>query len=106
MAAQSRPLPGRSPRFIASTARAALVVTGMHSAGLDCTAIPAGTDFHGFLSAAIWERDSGHGWTVENDGSYGFVFCRKTDVRRLVAIVPVDPARPVVGTYPAPPAPA
>lgn len=46
------------------------------------------------------------GWTVENDGSYGFVFCHKAGVRRMVAVVQVDPAQPEVGTYPAPTAPA
>jgi hypothetical protein len=45
------------------------------------------------------------GWDVENDGSYGFVFCHKAGVWRIVAIVQVDPAEPVAGAYPAQPAP-
>lgn len=82
-----------------------LVVKDVHSQVIECREVPAGADLHALITATVRARQA-DGWTVENDGSYGFVFCRKADVRRMVAIVQVDPAQPAVGTYPAPPAPA
>jgi len=58
----------------------------MHSAVLDCTIIPAGTDLHAPVAATTSARQAGTGWTVENDGSYGFLFCHKAGVRRMVAV--------------------
>jgi hypothetical protein len=71
-------------------------VKDTHSAVLGRTLIPAGADLHGLIAAAIRERHA-DGWTVENDGSYGFLFCHKVGVRCMVAIVQVDPAEPVAG---------
>jgi hypothetical protein len=78
----------------------------MHSAVLGCTMIPAGTNLHELMAGTIREHEAA-GWTVENDGSYGFLSCHNAGVRRMVAIVQVDPAQPVAGAYsaPCPPSP-
>jgi hypothetical protein len=75
-----------------------LVAKDMHSAVLGCTMIPAGTDLHGLMAAAIRERQA-EGWTAESDGSWGFAFIHRDGARRMVAIVQVDPAEPVAGVY-------
>jgi hypothetical protein len=35
------------------------------------------------------------GWTVENDGAYGFFFCNRDCERREVRIQPNNPAEPI-----------
>jgi hypothetical protein len=35
------------------------------------------------------------GWTVENDGAYGFFFCNRDGERREVRMQPTDPSEPV-----------
>jgi hypothetical protein len=57
-----------------------------------CLAI--GTDLCAVLRQAIEECESG-GWTVENDGAYGFFFCHRGGERREVRIQPTDPYEPV-----------
>jgi hypothetical protein len=39
-----------------------------------------------------WEAS---GWTIENDGAYGFFFCNRGGERREVRIQPTDPSEPV-----------
>ncbi len=79
-----------------------LVVKDMHGSVIDSTLIAAGADLHGLMATTIRARQS-DGWSVENDGSYGFLFCHKAGVRRMVAIVQVDPAEPAAGAYAAQP---
>jgi hypothetical protein len=82
-----------------------LVVKDMHGSVIDSTMIAAGADLHELMAAMIRTRKA-DGWTVENDGSYGFVFCHKAGVRRMVALVQVDPTQPTAGAYPSQLSPA
>ena len=76
-----------------------LVVKDMHGAVLDSTVIPASTALHGLMVDAIARRQAPDGWTVENDGAYGFLFCHMVDVGRMVTIVQVYSAVPMAGAY-------
>jgi len=53
-----------------------------------------GTDLHASMRQAIDECEA-DGWTVENDGAYGFFFCHRDRERREVRIQPTDPSQPV-----------
>jgi hypothetical protein len=53
-----------------------------------------GTDLHAAMREAIDECGA-DGWTVENDGAYGFFFCNRGGERREVRMQPIDPAEPV-----------
>lgn len=81
-----------------------LVVKDMYGAVLAGSQIAAVVNLHDLMAATIMTRQA-DGWTVDNDGSYGFAFCHKAAVRRMVAIVQVDPeGEPSVGVYtPQPP---
>jgi hypothetical protein len=58
----------------------------------ECLAI--GTDLQDAMRKAIAEYEA-DGWTVENDGIYGFFFCNRHGERREVRIQPNDPAEPI-----------
>ena len=53
-----------------------------------------GTDLYAAMRKAIAEREA-DGWTVENDGAYGFFFCNRDRERREVRMQPTDPSEPV-----------
>jgi hypothetical protein len=72
---------------------------------LGSTLIPAAADLHDLMVATIKARKA-DGWTVQNERSYGFVFCHSAGVRRMVAILQVDPTQPAAGGYRSQPAPA
>jgi len=61
---------------------------------LACKPLAIGTDLHAAMRRAIAEREA-DGWTVENDGAYGFFFCNRDGERREVRMQPTDPAEPV-----------
>ena len=56
--------------------------------------LPIGADLQGAMRKAIAECNA-DGWTVENDGAYGFFFCNRDGERREVRIQPNDPAEPI-----------
>ena len=49
-----------------------------------------GTDLQAAMAAAI-DRLAGAGWQAEGSAEYGFVFIRRGDDRRLLAITERDP---------------
>jgi hypothetical protein len=53
-----------------------------------------GTDLEAAMRQAI-EKSRSDGWTVENDGAYGFFFCNRNGERREVRLQPTDPSQPV-----------
>ena len=53
-----------------------------------------GADLHAEMRHAIKEHQA-DGWTIENDGAYGFFFCHRTGERREVRMQPTDPSEPV-----------
>jgi hypothetical protein len=61
---------------------------------LACKHLAIGTDLHAAMREAIAKCEA-DGWTVENDGAYGFLFCNRNGERREVRIQPTDPAEPV-----------
>jgi hypothetical protein len=61
---------------------------------LASTHLLIGTDLHAAMRQAIKECEV-DGWTVENDGAYGFFFCYRDEERREVRVQPTDPAEPV-----------
>lgn len=56
--------------------------------------VAIGTDLQAAMRQAI-EQCEADGWTVENDGAYGFFFCNRNSERREVRLQPTDPAEPV-----------
>jgi hypothetical protein len=61
---------------------------------LESKHLPVGTDLRTAIRKAIEECEAG-GWTVENDGAYGFFFCNRGGERREVRVQPTDPSEPV-----------
>jgi hypothetical protein len=53
-----------------------------------------GTDLEAVMREAICEHEA-QGWTVENDGAYGFFFCNRAGERRELRMQPTDPSEPV-----------
>ena len=53
-----------------------------------------GTELHAAMRQAIAACEAG-GWTVENDGAYGFFFRNRGGERREVRMQPTDPYEPV-----------
>jgi len=53
-----------------------------------------GTDLHAAIREAIDECKA-DGWTVENNGAYGFVFCNRDGERREVRMQPTDPSESI-----------
>jgi hypothetical protein len=53
-----------------------------------------GADLHAAMRQAVAECEA-DGWTVENDGAYGFFFCNRDGERREVRIQPSDPSEPL-----------
>lgn len=53
-----------------------------------------GIDLHAAMRETIAEHEA-DGWTVENDGAYGFLFCNRSGERSEVRMQPTDPAEPV-----------
>jgi hypothetical protein len=50
------------------------------------------------LRAEIWQANAecaADGWTVENDGAFGFFFCNRAGERKEVRMQPTDPSEPV-----------
>ena len=68
-----------------------LVVKDAHSQLVDARLLPAGTDLHALMAATIAQRQA-DGWQAEGYGCWGFVFIHRAGVRRMIAIVHVDPA--------------
>ena len=53
-----------------------------------------GTDLHVAMRQAIAEHEE-DGWTVENDGAYGFFFCNRGSERIEIRMQPTNPSEPV-----------
>jgi hypothetical protein len=53
-----------------------------------------GTDLRAAMRKAIAKHEA-DGWTVENDGAYGFLFCNRDGERREIRMQPTDPAQPI-----------
>jgi hypothetical protein len=53
-----------------------------------------GADLHAAMREAIDECEA-DGWTVENDGAYGFFFCKRDGERIEVRMQPTDPSESV-----------
>jgi len=56
--------------------------------------LAVGADLHAAMRQAIADSKA-DGWTVENDGAYGFFFCNRDGERREVRMQPTDPAQRV-----------
>jgi cobalamin-dependent methionine synthase I len=53
-----------------------------------------GTDLRAAMRETIDECEA-DGWTVENDGVYGFFFCNRGGERIEIRMQPTDPSEPV-----------
>jgi hypothetical protein len=56
--------------------------------------VAIGADFRAALRQAIKQCEA-DGWTVENDGTYNFVYCHRAGERREIRLQPTDPFEPV-----------
>src|SRR5665213_341208 len=71
-----------------------LVTYDVHRRILEYKPLAIGTDLRAAMQQSIKEHWA-RGWTVENDGTYGFFFCNRGGERREVRIQPRDPPQPV-----------
>jgi len=71
-----------------------LVTYDPHRTVLASKCLPIGTDLSSALGQAIAEYQS-DGWTIENDGAYGFFFCNRDGERREIRLQSTNPSQPV-----------
>jgi hypothetical protein len=71
-----------------------LVTYDIYRRALASKHLAIGTDLHAVMREAIDECEA-DGWTVENDGAYGFFFCNRDSEWREIRMQPTDPSEPV-----------
>jgi hypothetical protein len=70
-----------------------LVTYDVYRTVLASRLLAVGTDPRAAMRLAIAECET-DGWTVENDGAYGFFFCNRDRERLAVRIQSTDPSQP------------